>query len=572
MTGRPPSGVVAFVALCLLAWVAPAAEPQTQSIDFTSDTTWDVYDGPPGSPGATNLGKAVQFCGPPWPWGCTDIPPIGGVWIWAPGLTLDTFADLAQFYFTKTIMVPGTPTAGSLAIVADDFAEVFINGVSVGTHGSTTDVSQTGTHESKTFDIVALLKQGNNTITVRGQNGNASMVGWVCNPCTYARNPGAVRFVASITYSAGFSLRWPVDNPSIGQTYACRGLDCAQLDSTRYKKGINVHTGVDVRPVGADLYGDYTRPVVAAADGVVANIVYCETKEKEKQNNHGLGNTVILTHPNGLHTLYGHLYEIEPTLAIGQQVRQGDSVGIMGNSAYSTCGENQEFPVHVHFELKKNPTLGNLTDEADYWGYVPGHPDAFGYLDPRQYVIDLSEKKLVPVAVRNEPPDPLLVRGVPGLKYDLGVGTDVVERLAENQEYVATRRVPYEGYSWYFIDLPSANEPLKKKKELNGLNNGPNGGWIREDKVSLDPGAALVRVTEDGVFVRSGPSTKEEELAKIYTNQRFVTFGEPTLDPECKKDCCATAWHHIFLPGDGAEALSGATDGWVCGDYLELGP
>ena len=57
----------------------------------------------------------------------------------------------------------------------------------------------------------------------------------------------------------------------------------------------------------------------------------------------GYGNCVVIRHPNGLETLYGHLSKI--VVKHGQQVVAGDVVGLGGSTGNSTGP-------HLHFECR----------------------------------------------------------------------------------------------------------------------------------------------------------------------------------------------------------------------------
>lgn len=59
----------------------------------------------------------------------------------------------------------------------------------------------------------------------------------------------------------------------------------------------------------------------------------------------GYGNHIIINHGNGFTTLYGHLSQIN--VSRGQWVNQGQVIGIMGTTGWSTG-------VHLHFEIRKN--------------------------------------------------------------------------------------------------------------------------------------------------------------------------------------------------------------------------
>jgi murein DD-endopeptidase MepM/ murein hydrolase activator NlpD len=65
--------------------------------------------------------------------------------------------------------------------------------------------------------------------------------------------------------------------------------------------------------------------------------------------NGGYGGMVVLKHDNGAQTLYAHLSELK--VAVGQQVQQGQVIGLSGNTGRSTGP-------HLHFEIRN-------------WGDIP---------------------------------------------------------------------------------------------------------------------------------------------------------------------------------------------------------
>lgn len=129
----------------------------------------------------------------------SSIP--GAEWIWAPGVDGSSApADLASYLFTRTIVLEGTPTYGSLSLAADDFAEVWVNGRRIGSVGSFVDAGQAGAHNFlTTFDITARLRKGSNLVVVRATNGPAFFSPFCTSTCTYAQNPAGVLFGGSIT-------------------------------------------------------------------------------------------------------------------------------------------------------------------------------------------------------------------------------------------------------------------------------------------------------------------------------------------------------------------------------------
>lgn len=79
------------------------------------------------------------------------------------------------------------------------------------------------------------------------------------------------------------------------------------------------------------------KPVFASAGGTIQKVSY--------GYNQGAGNYIRIFHSNGLITHYGHLQKIFVTP--GQNVSQGDLIGLIGNSGY-TIGSSG---CHLHFAV-----------------------------------------------------------------------------------------------------------------------------------------------------------------------------------------------------------------------------
>jgi hypothetical protein len=110
-------------------------------------------------------------------------------------------ADLAFCVFEKSFLLGNHPT-GTIRVATDDFAEVLVNGVSVGVTGSVQDSGAAGRAQSfpVTFDLSAALRSGSNLITIVGQNGPASFAGCGASGCTYAANPAGVVFSGTLRW------------------------------------------------------------------------------------------------------------------------------------------------------------------------------------------------------------------------------------------------------------------------------------------------------------------------------------------------------------------------------------
>ncbi|MDP3771747.1 MAG: M23 family metallopeptidase [bacterium] len=106
------------------------------------------------------------------------------------------------------------------------------------------------------------------------------------------------------------------------------------ISAGRRSRGIHGYNGVDL----ADSCG---KPIYASAAGTV---IVARTSGW----NGGYGEYVVISHPNGVQTLYGHMSFIG--VAVGASVGQGERIGYIGSTGNSTgC--------HVHFEIRgaKNP-------------------------------------------------------------------------------------------------------------------------------------------------------------------------------------------------------------------------
>lgn len=119
------------------------------------------------------------------------------------------------------------------------------------------------------------------------------------------------------------------------------------------------HYGLDIKVYTGDT-------IVAAFSGKVRIVDY-EGK--------GFGNYVVIRHPNGLETVYGHLSK--QLVKEDQIVRSGEPIGLGGNTGHS-------FGSHLHFETRLlgepiDPSLMfdfvNQDVTGDY--YVYHNPNAF---------------------------------------------------------------------------------------------------------------------------------------------------------------------------------------------------
>jgi murein DD-endopeptidase MepM/ murein hydrolase activator NlpD len=92
-------------------------------------------------------------------------------------------------------------------------------------------------------------------------------------------------------------------------------------------------SGSETFHAGIDVANDSGAPIRATADGTVTFSGW----------EGGYGKLVILTHGNGMSTFYGHCAQLK--VAVGQKVRRGTVVALMGSTGESTGP-------HCHYEVR----------------------------------------------------------------------------------------------------------------------------------------------------------------------------------------------------------------------------
>jgi len=139
-------------------------------------------------------------------------------------------------------------------------------------------------------------------------------------------------------------------------------VDWEQLDG----QGRTVSRGDPADPAAYTVYG---KKVIAAADGTVVHVVDDQHDQVPGRLPSGLtaaqadGNSVIVDLGNGLYALYAHLQKGSVAVRLGQRVRRGELIGLVGNSGNSSAP-------HLHFHVMDGPSP--MTSEG-----VPYVIDAF---------------------------------------------------------------------------------------------------------------------------------------------------------------------------------------------------
>jgi murein DD-endopeptidase MepM/ murein hydrolase activator NlpD len=135
------------------------------------------------------------------------------------------------------------------------------------------------------------------------------------------------------------------DKSSINETAFISPLDNTSVTSPFGPRWGTLHTGVDLMANSEN--------VKSVADGVV---------EVAAILNDDCGGTIKINHADGYKTGYCHLKQIN--VSPGQQVKQGDVIGISGGGD-NDIGQGRSTGPHLHFTLRKDGELLNPMDYLD---------------------------------------------------------------------------------------------------------------------------------------------------------------------------------------------------------------
>lgn len=359
-----------------------------------------------------------------------------------------------------------------------------------------------------------------------------------------------VRELHACTADYGGTFRWPLDDPR----FSADPNRCAD-DPNRSAEAVNdfgrynaagnykYHTGIDMRSVANP--DALTTPVYAAASGTVVKVTkvngatYCGGGAMPNTTyavSHGIGNSVIIAHPDGSYTLYGHLDCVWPSLQSGSSIARGARLGTVGFSTDQNV-QNAGPGAHLHFEVKTGGTLGDPNSGGDgaFFGYTPDVPLGWGYRDPHEKIAPYTSTTITPVVVRNLT-DGLSVRTGPGTVY-AKIGS-----LALNQRFVAFEQ----SGGWYRIWLPNAGSAIS--------------GWIAGLYQNVaysqqDTGTQLETynlASTDRLYVR-GSANASTNYANYYKN----------LASDAESNCQTAA---IFIWPGQRFVQAGSSAGWYAFD------
>ena len=147
----------------------------------------------------------------------------------------------------------------------------------------------------------------------------------------------AAKLASQNTYVGG-KFMWPL--PAANNVLTCKYGNRKHPVTGKYK----LHTGIDLRAAtGTKVY--------AANGGTITTSGYSSA----------WGNYIIINHGGGYTTLYAHLSR--RNVSKGAKVKQGDVIGLSGNTGYSTGP-------HLHFEINQNGSSYDPLKEFKGFNYV----------------------------------------------------------------------------------------------------------------------------------------------------------------------------------------------------------
>ena len=132
------------------------------------------------------------------------------------------------------------------------------------------------------------------------------------------------------------------DGRDLGAAFIRSPVPVGRVTSTFTLRRMHPILGV-VRPhLGIDLAAPVGTPIMAVGDGKVVSI----------GNQGGFGKQIVIAHPNGCRTYYGHLSRFQKGLRAGSRVQQKEIIGYVGSTGMSTGP-------HLDYRLTENGAFTN---------------------------------------------------------------------------------------------------------------------------------------------------------------------------------------------------------------------
>ncbi|MGI4020638.1 MAG: urea transporter [Janthinobacterium lividum] len=205
----------------------------------------------------------------------------------------------------------------------------------------------------------------------------------------------------------------------------------------------------------------YNKPVLACADGVVEELTdQVEDNEIGSINTaENWGNSIVIRHASGLYSKVSHLKKKSAKVKVGDFVKQGDLIGLCGNSGYSP-------EPHLHFQMQTTPYIGSktLAYPFSYFNMEENQQQSF-----RTYEIPKEGMTISSIPINTSIKEAFSFRTGSIIKLETSTGKTVIFEVqtdASNQTYFyckSTNSYAYfinNGTAFYFTGFYGDQESL----------------------------------------------------------------------------------------------------------------
>ena len=167
-----------------------------------------------------------------------------------------------------------------------------------------------------------------------------------------ARLESQAKQIASANSPLG-SIVWPTTSNKCTQGYGM-----TSFAKTGFYGG-QIHNGIDIGGGGNPIFSIADGTVIAKYGGVCGN--------SYSSCGGGWGNWVAVKHNSGHVSMYAHLSG-SASVSVGQSVSQGQPIGKIGNSGFST-GPHLHFSIYDSFKITQNsnPSLSGTLNPLNYY-------------------------------------------------------------------------------------------------------------------------------------------------------------------------------------------------------------
>ena len=188
--------------------------------------------------------------------------------------------------------------------------------------------------------------------------------------------PAPTQFGFPLADRNQISTRIGVDHDPVVQEGLAAALLCTDYAGRAFPHCYDEHSGTDLMLEGGfDTMDAGSLPVLAAWDGVVVEAV--DGNYDRCHTDLGVvtcdgypiaANMITIEHPDGLRSQYWHLKEGSVAVEVGDAVRCGDEIGLVGSSGWSSAP-------HLHFEVRLSldsedwidPFAGPYSQDESLW-------------------------------------------------------------------------------------------------------------------------------------------------------------------------------------------------------------